>query len=157
MKFLWIVFLPFCINVFADIKFDHIPISAVESFWNKMPCNIEHSKLPISKEFFDEVERVRYQGEPHIPLFAEFTKWHGKKVLEIGCGIGTEAINFARAGAYYTAIELSNKSLDLTRTRFKIHGLSARLVHGDAEELEKYFSGEKFDLIWSHGVIHHLP
>ncbi len=144
-------------TIIADKNFSDVPISAVEKFWNKMPCNIDYSKGPLSKAFFDEVERFRYQTETHIPGFAEFEHWRGKKVLEIGCGIGTETINFARAGAVVTAIDLSGKSVEITKKRFDIYGLNARLIHGNAEELDKCLGAEKFDLIWSHGVIHHSP
>ena len=88
------------------------PITEVREYWNRRPCNIRHSNSPIgSREYFDEVEKRKYFVEPHIPGFCEFDKWKGKKVLDIGCGIGTQAVSFARAGAEYTAIEISEESL----------------------------------------------
>ena len=64
--------------------------------------------------------------EPHIPGFAEFEKWRGKKVLEIGCGIGTDTINFARHGAQVTSVDLSEKSLAVARKRTEVFGLQDR-------------------------------
>jgi SAM-dependent methyltransferase len=93
--------------------------------------------------------------EPHIPGFAEFQQWKGKRVLEIGCGIGTDAVNFARAGAEYTGLELSIESLELAKKRFEIFGLKGRFITADAEELSAELLEEKFDLIYSFGVIHH--
>lgn len=131
-------------------------IDDVKSYWNKRPCNVRHSTAELgSKEYFDQVETRKYFVEPHIPGFADFPNWNGKKVLEIGCGIGTDAINFARAGADYTGIELSQESLDLARQRFNIFGLTGRFECLNAEEIEETFQGEKFDLIYSFGVIHH--
>ena len=66
-----------------------VPISEVEEFWDARPCNIRHSKKSIgTKEYFNEVESRKYFVEPHIPVFAEFSKWKGKKVLEIGLTCG---------------------------------------------------------------------
>jgi SAM-dependent methyltransferase len=97
--------------------------------------------------------------EPHIPGFAEFEKWRGKKVLEIGCGIGTDTINFARAGAEVTAVDLSSKSLELAKRRAEVFGLAGRIrfVQADSEHLSDYLPAEPFDLIYSFGVIHHTP
>lgn len=142
-------------------NFFNVSIDKVAEFWDKRPCNIKHSsKIVGSKEYFDEVEQKKYFVEPHIPEFAEFDHWKGKRVLEIGCGIGTESINFAKAGAAVSAIELSKESLELTKERFRVFGLDARLYYGNAENLEAILPEEdkdSFDLIWSFGVIHHTP
>lgn len=139
--------------------FAAVSIEDVKNFWNKRPCNIRHSTKPIgTKEYFDEVEQRKYFVEAHIPEFAEFEKWRGKRVLEIGCGIGTDAINFVRHGAHLTTLELSKESLDITKKRFESYGLEANFILGNAEELDSLIpEGEQFDLIWSFGVIHHSP
>lgn len=134
-------------------------LAAVRDFWNRRPCNIRHSAKTIgSKEYFDEVERRKYFVEPHIPAFAQFEQWRGKRVLEIGCGIGTDTMNFARAGAKVTAMDLSDKSLEIARHRANIYGLTnIHFLHGNAEELSSFLPVEPYDLIYSFGVIHHTP
>jgi SAM-dependent methyltransferase len=140
------------------MKPKQISIEEVRTFWNSRPCNIKHSSKEIgTKEYFDEVEHRKYYVEPHIPDFADFERWQNKSVLEIGCGIGTDAVNFARAGAKYTGIELSEESLNLARKRFEVFGLSGNLLVGDAENLGAIFRETKFDLIYSFGVLHHTP
>jgi ubiquinone/menaquinone biosynthesis C-methylase UbiE len=133
-------------------------IGDVRDFWNRRPCNIRHSAREVgTREYFDEVEERKYYVEPHIPAFAQFDRWRGKKVLEIGCGIGTDSVNFARAGADLTVVELSDASLDLCRQRFATYGLEARFYNGNAEELSSFVPLERYDLIYSFGVIHHSP
>ncbi len=133
-------------------------IDQVRAYWNRRPCNVRHSTSPVgSREYFDEVEARKYFVEPHIPKFADFERWRGKKVLEIGCGIGTDSINFARAGADVTVVDLSDESLQLCETRFDVYGLKAHFYLGDAEELSKVVPVENYDLIYSFGVIHHTP
>lgn len=133
-------------------------IETVRKYWNDRPCNIRHSKLEVgTREYFDEVEARKYKVEPHIPAFANFDAYKGKRVLEIGCGIGTDALNFARAGADYTGTDLSKESLELCQKRFEVFGHKGRFKCLDAEELAQHFEGEKFDLIYSFGVIHHSP
>jgi len=142
-------------KVFAEVS-----IQDVRKYWNDRPCNIRHSPAEIgTREYFDQVEARKYLVEPHIPVFAEFERWRGKKVLEIGCGIGTDTINFARSGAEVTAVDLSAKSLELARKRAEIFGLADRItfVEVNAEELSKFVNPQKFDLVYSFGVIHHSP
>ena len=133
-------------------------LETVRDYWNRRPCNLRHGTAPIgTREFFDQVEARKYMVEPHIPGFSKFENWKGKKVLEIGCGLGTAAVSFARAGADYTAIELSDESLKLARQRFAVYGLKGRFYSGNAEELSKVVPVEKYDLVYSFGVIHHAP
>jgi ubiquinone/menaquinone biosynthesis C-methylase UbiE len=131
-------------------------IENIKKFWNDRPCNIKHSsKKFLSKEYFDEIEQKKYFVEPHIPLFADFEKWKGKNVLELGCGIGTDSINFVRNGAKLTIIELSDTSLDICKERFSVYGLEATFISGNIENLSDILPIQKFDLIYSFGVIHH--
>jgi|SRR3989344_125646 len=135
-----------------------ITIENVKEFWDRRPCNIKHSNKPIyTKEYYDEVEKRKYKVESHIPKFAEFSKWNGKDVLEIGCGIGTDSINFVRNGARLTVVELSKESMDITRKRFELYNLDKNVTFhiGNAENLTKFVIDKKFDLVYSFGVIHH--
>lgn len=133
-------------------------LEQVREFWDSRPCNIRHSPAEVgTREYFDQVEARKYFVEPHIPGFAQFARWKGKKVLEIGCGIGTDSINFVRNGASLTTTDLSQKSLDLCKKRFDVYGLQAEFFNGNAEELSSFVPVEKFDLVYSFGVIHHTP
>lgn len=140
--------------------FAGVPVQKVKDYWDQRPCNIRHSPAKVgSKEYFDQVELRKYFVEPHIPEFAEFDNWRGKKVLEIGCGIGTDTINFARSGARVTAVDLSAKSLEVAKKRAEVFGFSDRInfLEANAERLTDYIEPQEFDLIYSFGVIHHSP
>jgi 2-polyprenyl-3-methyl-5-hydroxy-6-metoxy-1,4-benzoquinol methylase len=135
-------------------------VADVQRYWDARPCNIRHSTKPVgSKEYFDEVEARKYFVEPHIPAFVDFGRWRGKRVLEVGCGIGTDSINFARAGAELTAVELSNESLGIAAQRAEVMGVADRIrfVQANAEELTATLSDGPYDLVYSFGVIHHTP
>lgn len=139
--------------------FNTVDIDTVRSYWNERPCNIRHSAREVgSKAYFNDVEKRKYFVEPHIPAFADFQRWRGKKVLEIGCGIGTDTMNFARAGAHVTAVDLSEESLKIAKLRARVFGLDAiRFYQADAEALTSTVPVERYDLVYAFGVIHHTP
>jgi len=135
-------------------------IDDVRQYWNARPCNIRHSPEPVgTRKYFDEVEARKYFVEPHIRAFAQFERWNGKRVLEIGCGIGTDTISFARAGARVTAVDLSEESLAVARRRAAVYGLTDRIAfhRADAEHLSESVPVEIHDLVYSFGVLHHTP
>lgn len=135
-------------------------LDKVREYWNRRPCNIRHSPKEVgTSEYFDEVTERKYFVEPHIPAFAEFDRWKGKRVLEIGCGIGTDTEQFARAGASVVAVDLSDESLRIARDRIALRGLTGQVTfyNANAEELSSAVPVEPFDLVYSFGVLHHTP
>lgn len=128
----------------------------VGNFWNTQPCGTQFTNLPWgSPEFFDEVERFRYQVQPFMNRVINFTAYRGKTLLEVGCGLGTDLLQFARAGAKVTGIDLTESGIELTRRRFEWEGLEGNFHVADAENLP--FDDAIFDVVYSFGVLHHTP
>ncbi|MHB8490724.1 MAG: class I SAM-dependent methyltransferase [Solirubrobacteraceae bacterium] len=126
-----------------------------ERFWSANQPGFRFTdEQPGTPEFFTAVERHRYEVEPHIPEIVQFARWRDRDVLEVGCGIATDGINFARTGARYTGTDQSASALALARRRFELEGLSASFVESQADHLP--FADDTFDLVYSHGVIHHM-
>jgi SAM-dependent methyltransferase len=134
----------------ADLK------ERVRAFWQEHPCGTKFADAAIgTPEFFERVEAHRYEKEWHIPAAADFAGARGLRVLEIGCGLGTDGAQFAKAGADYTGVDLTAAAVELARTRFEVSGLKGEFRVADAENLD--FAGNSFDLVYSHGVLHHTP
>jgi ubiquinone/menaquinone biosynthesis C-methylase UbiE len=109
-----------------------------------------------TREFFDEVERHRYTDYASwMPEVMEFDNFDGARLLEIGCGMGTDLLQFARGGARCTGIDLTPRSVQITRHRFALYGLPGEFMIADAEHLP--FRDESFDVAYSNGVLHHTP
>ncbi len=133
-------------------------IEEVKKFWDDRPCNIRHSSKEVGTlEYFNEVTKKKFFVENHILKFTKFPQWENKKVLEIGCGLGTVGINFSFNGADYTGVELSKESLEIAEKRFDLYNQPGRFYLGNAEELSSFVPVETYDLIYSFGVIHHSP
>jgi SAM-dependent methyltransferase len=128
----------------------------VRAFWQANPCGVKFADAtPGTRRFYELVEAHRYTKEWHIPIAADFRSARGLKVLEIGCGLGTDGAQFAEAGADYTGVDLTEAAVDLARKRFELFSLPGEFQTADAENLD--FADESFDLVYSHGVLHHTP
>lgn len=124
-------------------------------FWGTYQPGFRFARSPVgTKEFFDEVTAYRYSLEPHLPEVVKFERWSGCRVLEAGCGIGTDGAQFAEAGAAYIGLDASAPALALARQRFALDGLAGEFVRGSVTTLP--FADATFDLVFSHGVIHHV-
>jgi ubiquinone/menaquinone biosynthesis C-methylase UbiE len=132
-------------------------IAEVRDYWNANPCNSRLSQETDRRRYFEEVSRKRYEGRDwHVPIIAKFDSFRGKDVLEIGCGIGTDGMEFARCGARYIGVDLTPKSLELTRERFNVFDVPGRFEVANAEE-GLPLADDSIDHVYSFGVIHHSP
>jgi len=132
-------------------------ISEVKGFWDANPCQSKLSQEADRREYFEEISRKRFLGrEWHVPTVARFDSFRGKSVLEIGCGVGTDGIEFAKNGADYIGIDLTPRSIELSRERFNLFGIPGRFEVANAE-IELPLPDESIDHVYSFGVIHHSP
>jgi len=152
--------LPLCaVSVFCD-EIDWMSNQdlkeRVRAFWQANPCGVKFADAaPGTRRFYELVEAHRYTKEWHIPIAADFRSTRGLKVLEIGCGLGTDGAQFAEAGADYTGVDLTEAAVELARRRFELFSLPGKFQTADAENLA--FADDSFDLVYSHGVLHHTP
>jgi ubiquinone/menaquinone biosynthesis C-methylase UbiE len=124
--------------------------------WSGSPCGSNTSeKQTLTKEYFDDVEAYRYRTHPWILKNIEQFDIKGKKVLEIGYGMGTDHLALARRGAIMHGIDITQRNFEITSSRFALYGESSGLVTGDAEHLP--YEDNSLDFVYSFGVIHHTP
>jgi len=122
--------------------------------WSDHPCGAvagdEHTL-----DYFLEVERLRYEAQPwQRPLF-RFDDFAERRVLEIGVGLGTDLVQFAKTGALCHGVDITDRHLELTARNFALRGLPVDLRRCDATRIEH--PDASFDVVYSFGVIHHVP
>src|SRR5215510_8811182 len=126
--------------------------------WSQDPCGATYDREHTlgTREFFDAIERHRYaEYAPWMPSTMGFDQFPGACLLEIGCGMGSALVQFARGGASCTGIDITPRSIEITRHRFALYGLSGNFILSDGESLP--FPSESFDVVYSNGVLHHTP
>ncbi|MBD0326424.1 MAG: class I SAM-dependent methyltransferase, partial [Pyrinomonadaceae bacterium] len=126
--------------------------------WTGDPCGAKYGEKYkfATREFFDEVERNRYQEyAPWMPEVMGFNAFAGARLVEIGCGMGTDLLQFARGGAHCTGVDITPRSVEISRLHFDLYRMRADFVLSDAERLP--FMDESFDVVYSNGVLHHTP
>jgi SAM-dependent methyltransferase len=127
----------------------------VHDFWNDASCGETLYLTGESKAAYAAQSAERYRLEPFILPFADSQSAAGKKVLEVGVGLGADHQCFAEAEADLWGIDLTERAIEHTARRFGLYGLQSRLAVGDAENLQ--FEDEAFDMVYSWGVLHHSP
>ncbi len=151
--------------------------SSVRDWWaeNPMTYGVEHGltefvdetgtrrQVPIAtREFFELADKVFYDWNTprHTPTarfgrIFDYERYRGGRVLEVGCGMGCMAMNWAQQGAQVTAVDLNPVAIRQTRLRFELFGLAGDIREADARTLP--FADETFDFAYSWGVLHHSP
>jgi ubiquinone/menaquinone biosynthesis C-methylase UbiE len=127
-------------------------LEEVRDFWNADPCG---SRYLGDRADFEAHARARYQLEPYIHEFAGFAQSRGQRVLEVGVGLGADFLEWLKAGAQATGVDLSSASLEQAKRRCEMAGYAPDLRVSDAEHLP--FPDNTFDIVYSYGVMHHSP
>jgi SAM-dependent methyltransferase len=107
-------------------------------------------------KFFTAYDRFRYQNERHLPACIDALNVAGKQVLEIGLGEGSESERLIRQRARWSGVDLTAESVERVRARLALRELPfEELRQGSALDLP--FADNAFDMVFSHGVLHHVP
>jgi len=132
--------------------------NTIAEFWQNHPCGEGLVGVLESdyQKFFDEYDAFRYGTEKHILACLDDIDWAGKKVLEVGLGQGADAEQIIRRGANWSGLDLTDEAVERTSARLSLRGFS----HNGAYKgsiLETPFADNEFDMVFSHGVLHHIP
>jgi SAM-dependent methyltransferase len=127
-------------------------LAAIQAYWNEHIHDLQIATYPVgTPEFFQELDDYRFDKLCYLPRLVRFSAYHGWKLLEVGCGIGTDLVRFARAGAVVTGVDLAPSAIDLARQNFAQNELAASLYVMNGEALE--FETDSFDVVYAHGVL----
>ena len=129
---------------------------AIAGYWDENPCGAFASdEAPGQPQFYRDVATYRYTTQPFMQSLIGFDSFPGGRVLEVGCGLGTDLLQFARGGADVVGVDLSSQSLSLADRHFRVYDLPGNFLRSDAENMP--FPDSAFDVVYSFGVLHHVP
>ena len=127
-------------------------IEQIRAYWNDRIHDLEMTSHPVgSREFFRDLDEYRFDKLRYLPNVVDFNGYSGKRLLEIGCGIGIDLVRFAKGGALTTGIDLSGTAINLAKEYFEFENLPYDLLEMDGESMT--FPDETFDVVYVHGVI----
>lgn len=128
----------------------------VRQYWNERIHDLEMTTHPVgSREFFRDLDEYRFDKLAYLPRLVDFGGFRGKRVLEVGCGIGLDLARFARGGALVTGVDFSHTAVELARRYFALEGLEGKIMEMDGARMD--FSDESFDVVYGHGVLQYAP
>ena len=124
----------------------------VREYWNRHIHDLEITKHPVgSPGFFADLDQYHFEKLHHLLRLVDFDGYRGKRVLEVGCGAGTDLVRFARGGALVTGVDATSSAIALARQNFAQQNLEADLREADGERLP--FPDASFDFVYAHGVV----
>jgi ubiquinone/menaquinone biosynthesis C-methylase UbiE len=128
-------------------------IDAITDYWNHRIHDLEMTVHPVgSKEFFADLDDYRFDKLHYLPRLVDFGSFRGQRLLEVGCGIGTDLVRFAKGGARVTGVDLAPTAIELARKNFELNGVTPeelRVANGEALP----YPDASFDVVYGHGVI----
>ena len=124
----------------------------VREYWNRHIHDLDITSHPVgSVGFFADLDQYHFEKLHHLLRLVDFKGYAGRRVLEVGCGAGTDLARFAKGGAVVSGVDLSSSAIALARQNVEQQGLQADLREADGEHLP--FADATFDLVYAHGVV----
>lgn len=134
------------------LQLDDPLLIAIRDYWNEHIHDLEVATQPVGTlGFFDELDEYRFDKLRYLPKLVDFSGFKGKKLLEVGCGVGIDLVRFATGGADVTGIDLAGVSIELARENFRQRQLPVKLQEMNGEDL--LFEDDSFDVVYAHGVL----
>ena len=131
-------------------------VARVRDYWNNHIHDLAITTHPIgTKGFFEELEQYRFEKLPYLPRLVDFGGFRGMQLLEVGCGVGTDLVQFDKGGALVTGIDLAEQGVDLCRQNFAVNGVLGDVQVMDGEQM--VYSDNAFDVVYAHGVLQYTP
>jgi len=128
----------------------------VRNYWNEHIHDLEISRqAPGSRAFFADLDQYHFEKLHHLLRLVDFDGYRGKRVLDVGCGAGTDLVRFAKGGALVSGVDISPSAVALARQNFSQQDLEADLREADGEHLP--YADGTFDLVFAHGVVQYTP
>lgn len=128
-------------------------ITEIQRYWNHRIHDLEMTDAPVgTRAFFDDLDDYRYDKLRYLPQLVDFPSYKGQRLLEVGCGIGTDLVRFAAGGARVTGVDLAQTAIGLAQSNFALQGLEAeelRVANGEALP----YPDQSFDVVYGHGVV----
>jgi SAM-dependent methyltransferase len=136
----------------SDRKAEEAMLETIRDYWNAHIHDLEITRHPVgTMGFFVDLDEYHFEKLSHLLRLVDFNGFRDRRVLEVGCGAGTDLVRFALGGAKVTGIDLSPSAIELARKNFTLRGLEADFYEASGESLP--FSDNSFDFVYAHGVV----
>jgi len=127
-------------------------LGRVQTYWNERIHDLQMTEhAPGTAEFFSDLDEYRFDKLRYLPNVVDFDGYAGKKLLEVGCGIGTDLVRFAKGGAEVTGVDLSETALELAENNARHANVTMRLELANGEDMP--IADDAFDVVYGHGVL----